>query len=112
MPRKSKEENKAYYKLYYARNREKVIAKTTEYLNAHPGVVAKIRANLNKSGYLIKYGRADRQKLSDGYLKALISVGKVEKTLEQKKKEVLQFRLKKLISGLDKLIEQKKEYEK
>lgn len=92
---------KEYEKSYYSKNREKIIERNKSYRERNPQVKKRAQEKFKLLGKAIQKGKRDRKTLSKAYLAALIREEGSDKTIVQKKKEVLKYRLKKIIKKID-----------
>lgn len=92
---------KEYEKEYYNKNKVHILNRCKEYNNTHPEVRKKSQQKAIVLGKSIEKGKKQRHNLSEGYISAQIRKEKSNKSIDEKKREILIYRIKKIINNYE-----------
>ncbi len=100
---KSKEQRAEWSRNYYIKNKPQRIAYNEQYNLKHPEVRKRAQEKAMRLGKGITKGKRERELLKDGYVMAQIRKYAPHKSIEEKRKDILKYRIKKTLSKIKKL---------
>jgi len=113
--KKSEKKAKEWARDYYKKNKEKINARALDYQHRKPEIVDKSRKKRRELGKGVEAGKKNRGELSYGYIAAQLRRSGIEvtkKSVEIRRIEILNYRLKKAIYKTPDMIAKRKEEKK
>jgi len=98
---KSKQKRKDWAQQYYKDNKDEINRRVMDYRRSHPEKIQEWNEKNRKNDVWKNKSKKERKELADSYIIALIREEGSDKSIPEKKKEVLSYRIKKIIKKID-----------